>query len=73
MATVQLPTQEPRGTSRPQVLGFAGLGVVCLAALLAFVFSIKADFVFYIWIVGLVAQFAAGFWVLYRRLTRDSE
>jgi hypothetical protein len=57
----------PGGTNVPKILGFVGLGFVCLAAILAFFFSIKNDLVFYLWIAGLTAQFEAGLWVLFRR------
>jgi hypothetical protein len=71
MTTAQFPTQRPGGTSSPpQILGFVGLVIVCVAAILAFFLGFRIELVFYFWILGLVAQFAAGIWALYRRAAR---
>jgi hypothetical protein len=60
----------PGGASIPKILAFVGISFVCLAAILAFVFSITVNPVFYLWIAGLVAQFVAGLWVLVRFFLR---
>jgi hypothetical protein len=73
MATIgQTPrTASPHGGANiPKVLGYIGLACVCIAAILAYFLSVKTDPVFYLWIFGLVAEFAAGIWAIARRLLR---
>jgi hypothetical protein len=58
------------GANPPKIISLVGTACVCLAAILAFFFAIKVDPVFYIWIVGLILQFVAGFWAIKIRLSR---
>jgi ABC-type Na+ efflux pump permease subunit len=57
----------PGGINAAKILGFTGLALVSIAAILAFFLSVRDDAVFYLWIAGLIAQFAGGLWFLKRR------